>query len=387
MKKRMAILLILLLVMIISIGAISAADTNDTSLGAVSDTDIATTSVAVEQEDNATSFYNDDGIDVNDDNQKEGGASSNLGNDVLSVSDDDLLGENPNFYYRGKWYGDLDDAVDDAEDYGGTIYLRGNAWGYDSAERRISIDTGVSITFEPYSSSDTVIFDGQNQEHWFFVLNDNNAYVTFNRITFRNGGDSFQGGAIEVDEGHLILNDCTFDNNIALTNLAGGFGWGGAIYLDSDKCTLIANNCKFINNEARGGGGAVCIQGDGSTATFNNCYFSDNTAPKGNDVYDKDGGSHTFSNCVFKGSGSIDFEVDAPEKSVTITPKDVADDANYAVLYKNGVEYDRTPCNDWDTVTFDHLESGTYTIYMAKGWEKRYEYSGTTLRRSFTSGS
>lgn len=57
MKKRiMGLLLIISLVMIIGIGAISAADTNDTLLEEVSDTDIATTSVAFEQVDNADSL-------------------------------------------------------------------------------------------------------------------------------------------------------------------------------------------------------------------------------------------------------------------------------------------------------------------------------------------
>ena len=371
--------------MIMSIGAISAADTNDTLLEEVSDTDTATISVALE--DNATSLESeagsDDEISVNDNQDEisnEGGASSNS-NNVLSASNEDVLGENPNFYYNGKWYGDLDDAVDDAcDNNGGTIYLKARAWGYDSAEREITISDGVWITFQPYNSGDEVIFDGQKNTYWFFKIDDKDAHVTFNDITFRNGGDgslASDGGAIRIIHGSVTFNNCIFDNNEAGKNIAGGFGWGGAIFLDESDASLIANNCRFTNNKADNGGGAVCVEDDAS-ATFNNCYFEGNTAPNGNNVLDKDGGSHTFNNCRFIGSGSLDIVVDAPAKTVHITP-DVNDDVNYAVLYKGGNYYDRKPCNDGDEATFSNLEKGTYTVYMMKNWEAKYEYSGNTF--------
>ena len=71
-KKTIGILLIIFFVMIISIGGISAADTNDTLLGQVSDTNIATPSVALE--DNAPSLDSESGSDVEinvSDNQNE----------------------------------------------------------------------------------------------------------------------------------------------------------------------------------------------------------------------------------------------------------------------------------------------------------------------------
>ena len=313
-KKTIGILLMISLVMIMSIGAISAADTNDTLLEEVSDTDTATISVALE--DNATSLESEAGSDVEisvndsrDEISNEVGASSNS-KDVLSTSNDDLLEENQNFYYAGKWYGDLDDAVDDAcDNNGGTIYLKARAWGYDSAEREITISDGVWITFQPYNSGDEVIFDGQKNTYWFFKIDDKDAHITFNDITFRNGGDgslASDGGAIRIIHGSVTFNNCIFDSNEAGKNTFGGFGWGGAIFLDESDASLIANNCRFTNNKADNGGGAVCAEDDAS-ATFNNCYFEGNTAPDGNNVLDKDGGSHTFSNCRFIGSGSLDI--------------------------------------------------------------------------------
>ena len=182
------------LVMIMSISAISAADANDTLQEQVSDTDIETISSNLEAGDTAASTLNEVGTDVEKisaseaqiekSNQKADNASSklnddvisasnddvlkadkenNLNNDMLSASNDDVLGDNPNFLYNGQWYEDLDAAVSAAcDNNGGTIKLTARAWGYDSAEREITISKGVSITFEPIDADAEVIFDGND---------------------------------------------------------------------------------------------------------------------------------------------------------------------------------------------------------------------------------
>ena len=124
MKKKTIGILLIILVLFISIGAISAADANETLMEEVSDTDIATTSVAVEQ-DNAISPESESGGDVEinvtdsrDENHKVGVAPS-ASDDVLSAANDDLLKHSSkNFYYdgTGEWYYDLEDAWSDAED-------------------------------------------------------------------------------------------------------------------------------------------------------------------------------------------------------------------------------------------------------------------------------
>jgi len=392
-KKTIGILLMISLVMIISISAISAADANETLMEEVSDTDIETISSDIELEDTATSTVSEAGgevekIIVNDTqnektDQKVVKASSSS-NEVLAASNDDVLKASYGcFLYAGTWYEDLDDAVDEAcDNNGGTILIRGGTYGSDSDDRGIKISDGVYLTFAPYDSG-AVIFDGDNNANWFFTIADKNAHVTFNSITFRNGG-AFQGGAIEIDEGYLNVNNCIFENNKASTNLGGGYGWGGAIFIDDDSCSLIARNCRFINNKAAAGGGAVCIEGSGSSASFEYCYFEGNKVGNDiNDAHNKDGGTHSFYYCDFKGSidEDFDYEVDYAERSVTMTP-DVNDEVNYAVLYKNGNFYDRKACNGngMDTATFTELEEGSYTIYMMKNEEKRYSYPKTTFR-------
>ena len=389
----------LLLVMIISIGAISAADTNETLQGEVSDTNIAltdevgdtniaTTSSNLKQEGNDTSPVSEsvngvDEINVDDsrDENHKVGVTSSASNDVLSASNDDLLKSSENnFYYdrTGSWYKDFEDALSAAESNGGgTIKIWGGTYKYtsDDDDFEYKINTVGTYTIQPYGSDHQVTFDGEGKG-WFLHITNANIKVTISDITFKNGKGN--DGPLEVeDDAQLTLYRCTFEGNHASSDGV-SYGLGGAIIVDEGS--LIANDCRFINNKADRHGGAICIEDSGSV-TLNNCYFEGNK--KGSDAndfedYSIDGGESAdwyFENCLFVGSGDLHIDVDAPAKSVTITP-DVEDDVNYAVLYKDGQEYDRTACNDGDTATFSDLEPGTYTVYMMKNYEKRYAYSG-----------
>ena len=114
-NKKIGVLLILLSVMIISITAVSAADTNGTLLQEVSDTDITTASLAVEQKDNATSLGSEAGSDVEisvNDNREEisshkvESASSNS-KEILSASNDDVLKASSDCFYwdeNNEWF-------------------------------------------------------------------------------------------------------------------------------------------------------------------------------------------------------------------------------------------------------------------------------------------
>ena len=380
--------------MIMSIGAISAADTNDALLEEASDTDIATDFVALE--DNPTSLESEAGDDVVEisanDSQNElsnkkivRSASSNVDEEVLSASDDDLLKSSGNNFYldkTDKWYEDFEDALKAAESNGGgTIKIWGGTYKYtsDDDDFEYKINTVGTYTIQPYGSDHQVIFDGEEQG-WFLHITNANIHVTISDITFKNGKGN--DGPLEVEDGaQLTLYRCTFEGNHASSDGV-SYGLGGAIIVDEGS--LIANDCRFINNKADRHGGAICIEDSGSV-TLNNCYFKGNK--KGSDEendfedYSIDSGETpvwSFTNCLFVGSGDLHIDVDAPEKSVTITPV-VDETINLVVLYKDGKFYDDNTGASGYSTTFTDLEKGTYTVYLMEGSEKRYEYSGNTF--------
>ena len=396
MKKKTIGILLIILVLFISIGAISAADANETLMEEVSDTEIATTSVAVEQ-DNAISQESESGGDVEinvTDSRDEISTNevkvTSKSNEVLSASNDDVLKASSNCFYwveGGRWYEDLRDAMDNiasSSSKTGTILV--NAGTYTELDRvtcgdiYIHFESAATITIQPFNKGDTVIFDGSvAKNNYLFWLDHQDLKVTFNDITFKKGHATADGGAIEVAHGQVTLNNCLLTENEALDH-------GGAVSV-ADAGTFIANNCRFINNWAEDDGGAISCEDDG-TVELHNCYFEGNKKIKDsieeeNDFGYEDGASKpgfwTFDECQFKGHGSIGIEVDRPTKSVEITPEIDDQYVNLVVLYKDGSYYDEKPWAEYHSVEFTDLEKGTYTVYMMQNHEKRYEYPNTSF--------
>ncbi|WP_405287468.1 hypothetical protein, partial [Methanobrevibacter sp.] len=396
-NKKIGVLLILLSVMIISITAVSAADTNGTLLQEVSDTDITTASLAVEQKDNATSLGSEAGSDVEisvNDNREEisshkvESASSNS-KEILSASNDDLLKASSDCFYwdeNNEWFEDLRDAMDhikNSDSKIGTIYVKGGT--YTELDRTtcgdiyIHFTDAATITIQPYNKGDTVIFDGSVAvNNYLFWLDHKDLKVTFTNITFKKGHATASGGAIEVAKGQVTLNNCILTENEALD-------YGGAVSV-ADAGTFIANNCSFINNWAEDDGGAISCEDDG-TVQLNNCYFEGNKKIKDGVEEDNDfgyedsasnPGEWIFNDCQFKGHGSLEIEVDAPNKSVTITPS-VTDDVNIVVLYKDGYYYREESVAILPYAEFNGLDEGTYTVYLIKDPDKKYIYPDNTF--------
>lgn len=95
--------------------------------------------------------------------------------------------------------------------------------------------------------------DGNNIAKMFRVTG---GKVILNNIKFINGyGNNHlpNGGAIHVDAGTLIINNCTFENNTAI-------GHGGVIGVENINYAnshIEVYNSKFINNTALKDGGAI----------------------------------------------------------------------------------------------------------------------------------
>lgn len=116
------------------------------------------------------------------------------------------------------------------------------------------------------------------------------AKTTFNSCIFANNS-GWRGGAVSLQAGTLVFNDCRFTSNTATignkTNagdsndtVLGNHGGGAIVLLTADSdCTL--NNCSFTTNSApSGNGGAIAIQNvaakltikEGTTFTSNTAY-------------------------------------------------------------------------------------------------------------------
>jgi predicted outer membrane repeat protein len=90
--------------------------------------------------------------------------------------------------------------------------------------------------------------------------------VTLTNLTFLDGGNAIDGGAIFADGTSLTIENSTFSHNAA--------GFGGAILADAGTITI--TNSTFAGNSAVEEGGA--IYNDGATVLLTNDTFDGNTA-------------------------------------------------------------------------------------------------------------
>ncbi len=113
---------------------------------------------------------------------------------------------------------------------------------------------------------DSPIFDGQNVRQMFDFTANN---IVMDGLTFINGKSQY-GGMIDIEGNNAVIKNCVFDN---------GYGqYGGAIYIDPYK-NIVIDNCTFTNCKASAMGGAIANAASG--ATISNCVFEKNTATYG----------------------------------------------------------------------------------------------------------
>lgn len=123
-----------------------------------------------------------------------------------------------------------------------------------------------------------------------------NCHIIENKIT-RDGGS---GGAVYVNQGTVIMNNNTFDGNIAnrtagAVALGGATGKarcnifknnsagkeGGAVYVSND--VLVSEHNTWVANKAEESGGAVFVYA--ANVNANSDTFAGNQATSGNDFY------------------------------------------------------------------------------------------------------
>ncbi len=118
----------------------------------------------------------------------------------------------------------------------------------------------------------------------FFALNNQvgwqrNASVrlTLNDLTLLNGKSWVDGGGALMNNGEVLLNNCTFQNNVGTL--------GGAIY-NGDAHPLALKGCVFNGNVGLLEGGAV-YNANLAQVRLDDCVFSNNRVVKGQqaDIY------------------------------------------------------------------------------------------------------
>lgn len=121
----------------------------------------------------------------------------------------------------------------------------------------------------------------------------------------------YYGGGIYIDQGGLMISNCTFSKNAAGIDGGGmysndstveitncifignyAFSFGGGIY--NSEGTADVTNCVFNNNVANKGGGIYAFSWD---LDATNCTFTFNQADKGGGIY-YDNGGQFLSNCI-----------------------------------------------------------------------------------------
>lgn len=204
-------------------------------------------------------------------------------NDDINVVYVDINGKNSNDGSQGSPLNSIRDAVSGAEE-NSTIYIADGEYK-SSSNTRISIDK--SLTFV---GSDNTVINGENS-NYIFDIGDGVA-VTFKNIKFINAykapesysisyDSSVYGAALDIKNATVLIDNCSFVNNVLSYGSIDKYIYGGAVSSFGDLTIL---NSKFINNTALSTSGLYSYGGS---------------------VYNK--GKASISNSSFVDSKSIDF--------------------------------------------------------------------------------
>ncbi|WP_169805772.1 beta strand repeat-containing protein, partial [Methanobrevibacter curvatus] len=161
--------------------------------------------------------------------------------------------------------GNLNQAVTNAQNSGDvsdTITLNPGTYTGNNNKNIDVNGNNKNLTVQGNGDSSSVILDAESNGI-FFNITGNNLNVTFKNLTFKNGKNTNNGGAItnNIASNQLSFVNCIFINNIA-TN-------GGAIYSNG---TLSVTNSNFINNSASGLGDSIFIADSSPVSIINNVF-------------------------------------------------------------------------------------------------------------------
>nr|WP_302578698.1 hypothetical protein [Methanobrevibacter arboriphilus] len=193
---------------------------------------------------------------------------------------------------------------------GDTINLKEGI--YTNNVTNITINKNLTIKGE---NAKNTILDAEKLGKVFTINGRDNTIKLIN-IKFINGKNN-DGGAILVNQGNLILINCTFNNNSADSWGGAIFMWqgnlimtntnfndnsanyGGAVHTYSGVNKVIIDNCKFTNNIGQRDGGA--LYNNHANITINNSKFINNQAQGngGGAIHNNGGNNFNITNSDF----------------------------------------------------------------------------------------
>ena len=146
------------------------------------------------------------------------------------------------------------------------------------------VTSGETIIIDSYIANNTGSYGGAITSTGY--ANDQPYTLTVTGTTFEGNNATF-GGAIFVESGVLVVDDCDFIENAGVGVGSSGTSntQGGAIVVFPNDAKATITNSRFNKNGANLGG-AVSLAGVDQDSLIDNCTFTDNTASsEGGAVY------------------------------------------------------------------------------------------------------
>lgn len=213
--------------------------------------------------------------------------------DTLDLTEEDELATD----YQ--WFSDIQTQIDQARE-GSTINLSGTYYGrfFEQDGENTYVYNQPIIINKPIrivGTGDGAILkaniNSASKYPVFYINHTSNVLIDNLKIS---GGLYQWGGGIYVNfADHTTISNCEFKDNSA----DGFYGYGGAIYLWANNCTV--TNCTFTNNHCTDYGGAIYVNQKNNT--ISNCKFMYNYISNEIDLSDYQaswrGGGAIYTDC------------------------------------------------------------------------------------------
>ncbi|MBE6918856.1 MAG: hypothetical protein E7469_04110 [Ruminococcaceae bacterium] len=193
--------------------------------------------------------------------------------------------------------------------------------------------------------------------------------VTITGSTFTNNKSTSHGGAFEIVDGDVTLDNCVLDNNDSTGGKAGGIHVGlDGQSVRGSKVTI--KNSTIKNSDATGGGAAYFNE-NGSKAVFvaENTVFEANKSNNGGAIYNHKTGTATLTGCTFKNNIATNNGVVSNQQTMTVTNCVFEGNTGKAggALYNNGIltitggTFTKNSASDAGGVLFQQNTAGVKT--------------------------